>query len=35
MFVKIGDAYRPASFMLGAAADPVAGVCVSAPAPRA
>jgi hypothetical protein len=35
MFVKIGDTYRPASFYLGGAADPVAGVCVAVPAPKA
>ncbi len=32
MFVKMGDSYRPASFLLGAAGDPVAGVCQAAPA---
>jgi hypothetical protein len=32
IFVKIGDGYRPASFMLGTAAEPVAGACVAAPA---
>lgn len=32
MFVKIGDGFRPASFLLGTTADPVAGVCVAAPA---
>ena len=31
MFVKIGDGFRPASFLLGTAAEPVAGVCRSAP----
>ncbi len=32
LYVKKGDAYRPASFLLGKASDPVAGVC-EAPAP--
>jgi hypothetical protein len=27
LFVKRGDKYRPASFLLGKSADPVAGVC--------
>ena len=27
IFVKKGNEYRPASFLLGKAADPVAGVC--------
>jgi len=27
IFVKKGDAYRPAAFLLGKKADPVAGVC--------
>lgn len=27
LFVKRGDAYRPASFLFGKSADPVAGVC--------
>ncbi|MEO8878636.1 MAG: hypothetical protein ABI461_23805 [Polyangiaceae bacterium] len=31
MFVKIGDGFRPASFLLGAAGDPVAGACQAAP----
>jgi hypothetical protein len=31
LFVKTGDSYRPASFMLGKPADPVAGVCEAAP----
>jgi hypothetical protein len=35
MFVKLGDSYRPASVLLGASVDPVAGVCQAAPAPRA
>ncbi len=34
MFVKIGDTYRASSFYLGAAGDPVPGVCVAA-APKA
>jgi hypothetical protein len=32
LFVKKGDAYRPASFLLGKNGDPVAGVCEAAPA---
>lgn len=32
LFVKRGDDYRPAVFLLGKAADPVAGVCQAAPA---
>jgi hypothetical protein len=35
LFVKTGDEYRPAAFMLGQNADPVAGVCVARPAPKA
>jgi hypothetical protein len=31
LFVKKGDAYRPASFLLGKNGDPVAGVCEAAP----
>jgi hypothetical protein len=31
LFVKRGDTYRPASFLLGKNADPVAGVCEPAP----
>lgn len=31
MYVKIGDSYRPSSFLLGQTADPVAGVCVTPP----
>lgn len=27
MFVKVGDSFRPASYFLGTAADPVAGAC--------
>lgn len=34
LFVKRGDAYRPAAFLLGKDAAPVAGVCEIAP-PRA
>lgn len=32
LFVKSGDAYRPASFLLGKKVDPVPGVCEAAPA---
>jgi hypothetical protein len=32
LFVKRGDAYRPASFLLGKNVDPVAGVCEAGPA---
>jgi hypothetical protein len=31
LFVKKGDAYRPASFLLGKDVPPVAGVCEAAP----
>ena len=31
MFVKIGDGFRPASYLLGTAGDEVAGVCQAAP----
>jgi hypothetical protein len=31
IFVKRGDDYRPAAFLLGKQADPVTGVCVAAP----
>ena len=31
IFVKIGDEYRPAAFLLGKKAEPVAGVCEAAP----
>ncbi len=31
LFVKRGDAYRPAAFLLGKNVEPVAGVCQSAP----
>lgn len=34
LFVKKGDAYRPASFMLGKNAEPVAGVCEAAATAR-
>jgi hypothetical protein len=34
IFVKKGDSYRPASFLLGKKADPVAGVCEAAPSAR-
>ena len=33
LFVKRGDAYRPASFLLGKNAEPVADVCAPSPAP--
>jgi hypothetical protein len=29
LYVKRGDEYRPAAFLLGKKADPVAGVCVT------
>src|SRR5262249_43457795 len=32
LFVKKGDAYRPASFLLGKNADPAPGVCEAGPA---
>jgi len=32
LFVKRGDSYRPAAFLLGKAAEPVPGVCEVAPA---
>ncbi len=32
IFVKSGDEYRPAAFLLGKKADPVAGACETAPA---
>ena len=32
LFVKRGDAYRPASFLLGKNDDPVPGVCEAGPA---
>ncbi len=35
LFVKRGDAYRPAAFLLGNAADPVAGVCQADPRAQA
>jgi len=34
LFVKQGDAYRPAAFLLGKNVEPVAGVCEAAPAPQ-
>lgn len=34
LFVKRGDAYRPAEFLLGKNVEPIAGVCEAAP-PRA
>jgi hypothetical protein len=34
LFVKKGDAYRPASFLLGKNAESVAGVCQPAPVAR-
>jgi hypothetical protein len=34
LFVKRGDAYRPASFLLGKKADPVPNVCEAAPEAR-
>jgi hypothetical protein len=33
LFVKRGDQYRPAAFLLGKNVDPVAGVCEAAPPP--
>jgi hypothetical protein len=33
IFVKVGDAYRPAKFLLGEDVEPVEGVCVAAPPP--
>lgn len=32
LFVKKGDSYRPAAFLLGKNVEPVAGVCETAPA---
>ena len=32
LFVKNGDSYRPAAFLLGKAVEPVAGACEAAPA---
>jgi hypothetical protein len=32
IFVKVGDAYRPAAFLLGKDVAPVAGACEAAPA---
>ena len=34
LFVKKGDAYRPAAFLLGKNVEPVAGVCEAAPPAR-
>ena len=34
LFVKRGDSYRPAAFLLGKAVEPVAGVCEAAPPAR-
>ena len=34
LFVKRGDAYRPAAFLLGKNVDPVPGVCEAAPQAR-
>lgn len=33
LFVKTGDAYRPAAFLLGKNVGPVAGACEAAPTP--
>ena len=33
LFVKRGETYRPASFLLGKSAEPVLGVCSAAPPP--
>lgn len=35
IFVKIGDEYRPAAYLLGKNADAVKDVCVAAPVPPA
>jgi hypothetical protein len=35
LFVKVGNAFRPAEFLLGRNVEPVAGVCEAAPPPRA
>jgi hypothetical protein len=35
VYVKNGDEYRPAAFLLGKKADPVAGVCEATPPTRA
>lgn len=32
LFVKVGDSYRPAAFLLGKNVEPVAGVCKAEPA---
>jgi hypothetical protein len=34
LFVKRGDAYRPAAFLFGKNVDPVPGVCQAAPVAR-
>jgi len=34
LFVKKGDSYRPAAFLLGKNVEPVAGVCEAAPPAR-
>lgn len=34
LYVKRGDAYRPAAFLMGKNVDPVAGVCQAAPAAK-
>jgi hypothetical protein len=34
LYVKVGDAYRPAAFLLGKNVDPVAGVCEAGPKAR-
>lgn len=33
LFVKVGDAYRPADFLVGKPGEPVAGVCQAPPPP--
>ena len=35
LFVKSGESYRPAAFLLGKNVEPVAGVCEAAPPARA
>lgn len=35
LFVKVGNAYRPAAFLLGKDLAPVPGVCAAAPADKA
>jgi len=34
LFVKVGDEYRPAAYLLGKDVAPVPGVCEVAPPPR-